>query len=330
VKEAVAGVTLEQFAAVIAALAEAFPLRSVLALEEIDGTRWAQADRGWTERLDRDPELRAWYENEVAAATARMGARGTKPKLVRWSAGARAEGDAAGAGSNAAPTFLAPQQMPLKPDGEWVEAALDEEPDDPLMKTGGTMIAFDPARAGAALPFPNAPSPGDRSRPSEGASIRAMPFQSAPRDDEENTRTSFQPLKSALPFQAGAASALPSPPPPPPRSSAPSAGSTQAIRIVPGVGLPFQSSAPTTPPSAPPAAEEPPMPMERHAYMCLELALDPARTDEVLARYGVSAEVRARADAYYRARLAVDTDLAARWHHAYAAYHAWFTTQQRS
>jgi hypothetical protein len=72
------------------------------------------------------------------------------------------------------------------------------------------------------------------------------------------------------------------------------------------------------------------MGLERHAYMSLELALDPTRTDEVLVRYEVTAEDRSRADAYYRSHLAADPELAARWHRAYTSYHAWFTSLPRS
>ncbi len=175
-----------------------------------------------------------------------------------------------------------------------------------------------------------------------------------PLPDEESTRTSFLAVNAPLPFldaaDAGGTPAPPGeagppqppmPPPPPSQPSDPDApGETQAIRFVPGARLPFQrgqsSKAPRKPPAPKPAAtqepprpaaEEPPMSLERHASMCLEIALDPARTDEVLKRYEVTPEARALADAYYRAHLATDADLAARWHHAYAAYHAWFTSR---
>ncbi len=44
----ISGVPLAQYAAVTAALAEAYPLKAVLAVEGLDPARWAKADRGWT------------------------------------------------------------------------------------------------------------------------------------------------------------------------------------------------------------------------------------------------------------------------------------------
>jgi hypothetical protein len=332
VKEAVAGVPLEQFAAVTAALAEAFPLRRVLAIEEIDAAAWNEADRGWSDRLDRDGQLRSWYEHECSAATARLCAEG-KPKLRRSGTGLQRD-----AGTGAAPTFLSrqPIQTPTSAGDEWVEAALDEEPQDPLAVTGTRVLDTSGAPV-QALPFASSPSSGAPHR-SEGSKIRAMPFQPA-EPAEEGTRINFQPLKAPLPFHApdpNRPSPPPAPPPPPSRPDSP--GETQAIRVVRGAGLPFHGGAPPAPapppppkatPTRAPAEEGPPMSLERHAYMCLEIALDPARTDEILARYEVTPEVRSRADTYYRAHLATDAELAARWHRAYASYHAWFTSQPR-
>ena len=75
---------------------------------------------------------------------------------------------------------------------------------------------------------------------------------------------------------------------------------------------------------SPPSAQ-PSLSLEQHAYLCLEIAVDPAREDEALARYGVTAADKVRADEHYRARIAADPELYARWSHAYTTYHAWFT-----
>jgi hypothetical protein len=49
--DVVAGVPLTQYAAVMAALAEPFPLDDVLASEELDPAVWAEAELAWTQSL---------------------------------------------------------------------------------------------------------------------------------------------------------------------------------------------------------------------------------------------------------------------------------------
>jgi hypothetical protein len=63
----------------------------------------------------------------------------------------------------------------------------------------------------------------------------------------------------------------------------------------------------------------PPVTLEHHAAMTAEIAFAPARALEVLARLGVTIQLKRAADAYWRARL--DADVATRdaWNRAYAA-----------
>jgi hypothetical protein len=74
----VSGVPLAQYAAVTAALAEPFPLEDVLAAEELDPARWAEAELGWTERLAEDAALLPRYQAALAAAEDRL-ARKVEP-----------------------------------------------------------------------------------------------------------------------------------------------------------------------------------------------------------------------------------------------------------
>lgn len=425
-KLAIAGVPLAQFAAVNAALAEAFPLRAVLAVEEIDAARWAEADTGWSEELTRDPALMARYEAELARAQARLLA-GDKKKLVRSGAGVGAtpNGDpGAQPAGPPPPTFLTQQPIYVAPpppveDDAGARAPVAEVPfaPQPLPPDGppraatiplpepGTTVAFRVTHVGAdasrrVLPFraagsasappaePAAP-PRPRTLPgTDAAGDLALPFRSSPPvpapppprppppprlSDDELTQPAFTPPSGRLPFQAAAAAppaAEPVAEPSPYRGSIDRETTKTGIAL-PALVLPFRDSevlaaapAPAAPqaapypgsirepadddealepsfhssvwsaPAAPFAAPPPPegaplMPLERHASICLEMALDPSRPAEVLARYQITAEEKARADAYYRAQIAADRELGARWHQAYAAYHAWFTANAR-
>jgi hypothetical protein len=96
----VAGVPLATYAAVMAALAEPFPLEQVLAAQKLEPDAWAEADLGWTERLVEDAALLARYEAELVAAQDRM-ARAVEPldaDLSAWVAflGALAAAPSAG------------------------------------------------------------------------------------------------------------------------------------------------------------------------------------------------------------------------------------------
>src|SRR5690242_11847175 len=62
------GVTIGQFAAVKAARTEGFPLRSVLALEEIDRRAFQEAELAWMARLGKDRQLFERYRVELADA----------------------------------------------------------------------------------------------------------------------------------------------------------------------------------------------------------------------------------------------------------------------
>ncbi|WP_437305704.1 hypothetical protein [Sorangium sp. So ce388] len=60
-QEASEGVSLAQYAAVRAAVAEGFPLADVLAVEGLRPRAFARADLHWKERLAAEPELLAEY-----------------------------------------------------------------------------------------------------------------------------------------------------------------------------------------------------------------------------------------------------------------------------
>jgi hypothetical protein len=67
------------------------------------------------------------------------------------------------------------------------------------------------------------------------------------------------------------------------------------------------------------------MSLERHAALCAEVAIHPGLDDEVLARNGVDAELKARADLFWREQAARDPATRAAWTRAFDACHARFT-----
>jgi hypothetical protein len=182
--------------------------------------------------------------------------------------------------------------------------------------------------------------------------MEVFPFRATPGGAGEPSRSRPQPrtlagtspsLDEVLPFRA-----VPSHNDPAPERRGPGgsedSGTHAAFQVQSG-GLPFAPAPSREPPAAPrdprpfvppvaaPVAawpEPPPsMSLERHASMCLEIALDPSRVAEVLACYQVTAQEKASADEYYRARIAVEPELGAQWNNAYATYHAWFMSRSR-
>ncbi|WP_437601945.1 hypothetical protein WMF28_10045 [Sorangium sp. So ce590] len=67
-QEASGGISLAQYAAVRAAVAEGFPLADVLAVEGLAPRTFARADLAWKQRLAAELELLAAYEQELAHA----------------------------------------------------------------------------------------------------------------------------------------------------------------------------------------------------------------------------------------------------------------------
>ncbi|WP_437721815.1 hypothetical protein [Sorangium sp. So ce861] len=67
-QEASEAISLAQYAAVRAAVAEGFPLADVLATEGLEQRAFARADLAWKQRLATEPELLATYEQELAHA----------------------------------------------------------------------------------------------------------------------------------------------------------------------------------------------------------------------------------------------------------------------
>jgi hypothetical protein len=161
---------------------------------------------------------------------------------------------------------------------------------------GGTSPLLDVPR-GEVLPFAKGAAPPDLPTASSADSAELKPLPRAPEGLGETSLSLDVPRGPVLPFP----SALPLPPPP---------GSSRASP--PAASLPAAS---------PLAA--PPLSIERHASLCVELTVAPDRTQETLVRYRMTPEAKALADAYWKSRFEQDPEVRRTWEQAYNAYYAW-------
>lgn len=198
--------------------------------------------------------------------------------------------------------------------------------------------------SGPALPFsspgaaePAAPTPAQANpapRESAPAEPRAAPLPAWLTGTAPTLDTNSGP---ALPFKASTPHGEPEKPEP--RKGALPAwltGTALALDAPRGPALPFTPQARTTPPPAEPAplpapalpSPPPSLTLEQHAYLCVELAIDPARSAETLARYHQTPVTKAQIDAYYRDKVAADPATRAAWNYAYQTYGAWLAARR--
>jgi hypothetical protein len=96
-------------------------------------------------------------------------------------------------------------------------------------------------------------------------------------------------------------------------------GTLDATVAPPDAPVPFKPAAPAT---APPGG----LSLEQYASLLVELAVEPAKTDEILRRYRITAEQRGEVEDYWQGRIGADTKTWMAFDRAYAAYRAWFVT----
>ncbi len=170
----------------------------------------------------------------------------------------------------------------------------------------GTVAATMMSPFATALPFAKAPPPPPPSRP-DSVSSTSMPIPPSRPDSVSSTSMPVPPLPVAKPPPKPAPPPLPPKAPPPPPLAA-------------------------APPPAPAAAPLPSLTVEQHASLCAELAFTPARADDILGRYRVTPEGKARFDQVMRERFAENPTLQSRWQEAYQVYYAFLrgaTAKQR-
>jgi hypothetical protein len=245
------------------------------------------------------------------------------------------------------------------------EGALDELRPQPS-KLGGTALAVDAPRR-AATPFelenksipasPPAPPPppeAPRAAPSKLAGTSLVV------EVPHGPALPFDPSAAPSPAIAIAiANAIAAP-----RAPAGLGGTSLLVDVPRGAALPFAKSDPRSkkaetaaeplPPIAPDAPQRkklgelkfgmeipknlppprsvyaPPLTLEQHASLAVELATSPETTTEILARYRLTPEARAELDAHYHDKIAGSAELRAAWDRAYHAYSTWLAANRRS
>jgi hypothetical protein len=68
--------------------------------------------------------------------------------------------------------------------------------------------------------------------------------------------------------------------------------------------------------------------LEQYASLCVELAVVPGESEEVLRRYQITAEQRKALDDHWQRRIAADPTVWMAFDRAYAAYKAWFVASR--
>jgi hypothetical protein len=111
----------------------------------------------------------------------------------------------------------------------------------------------------------------------------------------------------------------------PPRTQASARATIAASNVPTGPALPFVRA----PASDARAIEPALLSLEQHASLCVELTVAPERTHETLVRYGLTPELKARADAYWRERAKAEPAVEGAWASAYETYQVWFVAHAR-
>ena len=192
-------------------------------------------------------------------------------------------------------------------------------------KLAGTSLVVDAPR-GPALPFD--PS----STPSPAISISIAPSISiktpAPRAPAGLGGTSLLvdvPRGPALPFAKGDPRAkeaeIQAEAAPPIAAAAPPRKRLGELKF--GMEIPKNLPPPRS-------AYAPPLTLEQHASLAVELATSPEATTATLARYRLTTEAKAELDAHYHHKIAGSAELRAAWDRAYHSYFTWLAANPRS
>jgi hypothetical protein len=209
----------------------------------------------------------------------------------------------------------------------------------------GTSVGF-VAPKGPALPF----APGASLAPStaagailERAALTPAVAATIPPKAPTVMLTGRRPSRDASPWAAdvrgtldGVAASepvLPFDPNAPPTLSAPTghvpsrrpgsglAGTIDATAAPAGPPLPFKSAASPSSPTE--------LSVEQYASLCVELAVESAKADEVLRRYRLTPDERKALDEHWRRQFATQATVWMAYDRAYAAYKKWFLASRK-
>ena len=184
-------------------------------------------------------------------------------------------------------------------------------------KLAGTSLAVDVPR-GPALPFdPSA-------APSPAIAIASTPPR-APAGLGGTSLLVDVPRGAALPFAKsdprGKKAEITAEPAPPAAAATPRKKQLGELKF--GMEIPKNLPPPRS-------AYAPPLTLEQHASLAVELAMSPETTTETLARYHLSPGAPAELDAHYREKKAGSAEIHAAWDRAYHSYSAWLAANRRS
>jgi hypothetical protein len=215
----------------------------------------------------------------------------------------------------ATPTFVAEMAKPATPRTR--PSAL-----------AGTSLALDVPR-GPATPFIAA----NAAEPPRATSTPGLP--PVVRSPLASTGTSLAldvPRRPATPFTAAEPPRTVATPglPPVVRSPLASTGTSLALDVPRGPATPFTEAGAGDPPHTPSEAPARALTLEQYASLCVELERSPARTGEVLARYGLTHTEKAALDQYYRTFFAQRPESWQSFQRARASYEAWLASTQQA
>jgi hypothetical protein len=319
------GVSLAKYAAVNAALTEGFPLPDILAVEGLSAPAWKEADVALKVELTRDPATLASYAAELAAAEDWLSRRVTplEDDPNAWVAFLHAFStspepfellETNGLGMNDISRLRRRWERRVAQENglEKELAKLAREPGElPPIQVEPAVLrrsrAAEAAQAAIHVEEPPTSSiAAHRALNAHRSVLQALAANKAQADTDVRPQPSMTP--DMAPDIAMSAPANPGPAALPPGMRG----------FVDMRSTQLSPEAPPTNPALPfVGAAIPQLTLEQYAWMCVELALYPAHTPEVLRRHGVNAEQRARLDAYWGARVRGDGSVKAAWDRFY-------------
>ncbi|WP_437956179.1 hypothetical protein WME76_32645 [Sorangium sp. So ce119] len=252
------GVSLTQFAAVSAALAEGFALPAVLAVEGIAPASWPGADAAWKVRLVDESQkegkgLFASYESRLAAAEDRLGRRISplEADLTAWTSFLKAYS------SHPSPfELLGGLQLRVSDVSRLSRLWARRMAGSTELQDRATELA-----QGATTALPELRIEPGELTPSSATSTRAAPVETAPVDAAWESPlvlpSAYRPGASKAPTAPGAPGGSP-PEPPAPRAAPVPPGTALSVDVPRGPALPFAAADPGRPsPLAAPGVARP-------------------------------------------------------------------------
>jgi hypothetical protein len=215
------------------------------------------------------------------------------------------------------PKMLAVHRAPAALTGTSTALIAPKGPALPFAPAGSSTSPTSPGPA-PAPPLPATPTGDDHREPIIAAVGEPSPWIADVEGTFVGESARSQP---ALPFDPDAPSPLAArtDAPVPVRAPSELGGTLDATVAPPDAPVPFKPAASA---AAPPAG----LSLEQYASLLVELAVEPTKTDEILRRYGITAEQREAIDGYWQRRMGADPKTWMAFDRAYAAYRAWYVT----